>query len=51
MKSDAQFQSISIGREPGSGGGIKVWAVSKDGVAYLRHGVSDQLPTGWKNAS
>ena len=46
VKSDAQFQSISIGREPGSGGCIKVWAISKDGVAYLRHGVSDQLPTG-----
>ena len=46
VKSDAQFQSISIGRDAGSGGCIKVWAVSKDGVAYLRHGVSDQLPTG-----
>ena len=49
VKSDAQFQSISIGREPGSGGCIKVWAISKDGVAYLRHGVSDQLPTGVVN--
>ena len=49
VKSDAQFQSISIGRETGSGGCIKVWAVSKDGVAYLRHGVSDLLPTGWMN--
>ena len=46
VKSDAQFQSISIGRDAGSGGCIKVWTVSKDGVAYLRHGVSDQLPTG-----
>ena len=46
VKSDSQFQSISIGRESGSGGCIKVWAISKDGIAFLRHGVSDKIPTG-----
>ena len=46
VKSDVQFQSISIGREARIGGCIKVWAISKDGVAFLRHGVSDILPTG-----
>ena len=46
MKSDVQFQSISIGRESGGGKCIKVWAISKEGVAFLRHGVSDTVPKG-----
>ena len=46
VKSDVQFQSISIGRESGSGKCIKVWAISKEGVAFLRHGVSDTVPRG-----
>ena len=46
VKSDVQFQSISIGRESGGGKCIKVWAISKEGVAFLRHGVSDTVPRG-----
>ena len=49
VKSDVQFQSISIGRESGSGKCIKVWAISKEGVAFLRHGVSDTVPRGIGN--
>ena len=49
VKNDVKFQSISIGEGVGNGGVVKVWAIGKDGSAFLRHGISDITPTGMKS--
>ena len=35
------LKGISVG-----GGGSRVWALDKTGAAYVRHGISEEVPTG-----
>ena len=46
ITSDIPFQSITISGKGSDISPFKVWAVAKDGTAFLRHGVTDVAPTG-----
>ena len=35
------LKGVSVG-----GGGTRVWALDKTGAAYVRHGISEEVPTG-----
>ena len=40
------FQAITISGKGSDVSPYKVWAVSRDGSAFLRHGITDVAPTG-----